>query len=117
MANSIAGVAFLKALDKLNPGLDDLLSALKQVRRRIGNAEDAACILICHEPKQRSRRFREAPKAFPAMGGIAPWSAVFVGRNPPRPSCESFATSLRLMLLWNEIRSYKTKSATAPKVS
>lgn len=34
MTNSIVGVAFLKALNKLNPGLDNLLSSLKQVRRR-----------------------------------------------------------------------------------
>ncbi len=34
MTNSIAGVAFLKALNKLNPNLDNLLASLRQVRRR-----------------------------------------------------------------------------------
>jgi len=34
MTNSIIGVTFLKALNKLNPGLDTLLSSLKSVRRR-----------------------------------------------------------------------------------
>lgn len=34
MSNSLIGVTFLKALNKLNPGLDTLLGSLKQVRRR-----------------------------------------------------------------------------------
>lgn len=34
MTNSIIGVTFLKALNKINPGLDTLLGSLKQVRRR-----------------------------------------------------------------------------------
>ena len=34
MTNSILGVAFLKALNKINPALDTLLGSLKQVRRR-----------------------------------------------------------------------------------
>lgn len=34
MTNSIVGVTFLKALNKLNPALDGLLDSLKQVRRR-----------------------------------------------------------------------------------
>jgi hypothetical protein len=34
MTGSIIGVSFLKALNKINPGLDTLLGSLKQVRRR-----------------------------------------------------------------------------------
>ena len=34
MTGSIVGVTFLKALNKLNPGLDTLLTSLKSVRRR-----------------------------------------------------------------------------------
>jgi hypothetical protein len=34
MSNSIIGVTFLKALNKLNPALDTLLGSLKTVRRR-----------------------------------------------------------------------------------
>jgi hypothetical protein len=34
MTNSIIGVTFLKALNKINPALDNLLGSLKQVRRR-----------------------------------------------------------------------------------
>jgi hypothetical protein len=34
MANSIVGVTFLKALNKINPSLDTLLSSLREVRRR-----------------------------------------------------------------------------------
>ena len=34
MTNSIIGVSFLKALNKINPALDTLLASLKQVRRR-----------------------------------------------------------------------------------
>lgn len=34
MTNSIIGVTFLKALNKINPALDTLLGSLKQVRRR-----------------------------------------------------------------------------------
>lgn len=34
MTNSIIGVTFLKALNKINPALDTLLASLKQVRRR-----------------------------------------------------------------------------------
>lgn len=41
MTNSIAGVAFLKALNKLNPNLDTLLGSLKQVRRRKAAAKPA----------------------------------------------------------------------------
>lgn len=34
MTNSIIGVSFLKALNQINPALDDLLGSLKTVRRR-----------------------------------------------------------------------------------
>jgi hypothetical protein len=34
MTNSIVGVTFLKALNKINPALDTLLDSLKLVRRR-----------------------------------------------------------------------------------
>ncbi len=34
MTNSIIGVTFLKALNKINPALDTLLGSLKSVRRR-----------------------------------------------------------------------------------
>jgi hypothetical protein len=34
MTGGIFGVTFLKALNKLNPGLDTLLASLKGVRRR-----------------------------------------------------------------------------------
>ena len=34
MTGSIVGVTFLKALNKINPGLDTLLDSLKQARRR-----------------------------------------------------------------------------------
>ncbi len=34
MTNSIIGVTFLKALNKINPALDSLLGSLKTVRRR-----------------------------------------------------------------------------------
>ncbi len=34
MTNSIIGVTFLKALNKINPALDTLLGSLKTVRRR-----------------------------------------------------------------------------------
>ena len=41
MTNSIIGVTFLKALNKLNPALDTLLGSLKQVRRRKAAAKPA----------------------------------------------------------------------------